>query len=177
MKIVAILGAVLAVAAGAILLVAALKPDSFRIQRTASIKAPPERVFALVNDFRRWTEWSPWENIDPALKRSYEGAQSGKGAAYGWEGNKNVGSGRMEILESAPGSRITIKLDFLKPFEAHNTAQFEFDQSGDTTIVTWAMFGPSPYVSRLMGLVFDMDGMVGSQFERGLATLKAKSES
>ena len=177
MKIVAILGVVLAVALGAVLLVAALKPDSFRIQRTASIKAPPEKVFALVNDFRRWTEWSPWESIDPALKRTYEGAATGKGAAYGWEGNKNVGSGRMEILESTPGSLITIKLDFLKPFEAHNTAQFRFDRAGDTTTVTWSMFGPSPYLSKLMGLVFDMDKMVGGQFEQGLATLKAKSES
>ena len=177
MKIVAILGVVLAVALGAVLLFAALKPDSFRIQRTASIKAPPEKVFALVNDFRRWTEWSPWESIDPALKRTYEGAAAGKGAAYGWEGNKNVGSGRMEILESTPGSLITIKLDFLKPFEAHNTAQFRFDRAGDTTTVTWAMFGPSPYISKLMSLVFDMDRMVGGQFEQGLATLKAKSES
>ena len=174
LKIVAIAVVVLA---GGVLLFAASRPDSFRIERSANIKAPPEKVFALVNDFRRWTEWSPWENIDPALKRTYQGAATGKGAAYGWEGDKNVGSGRMEILESTPGSLITIKLDFLKPFEAHNTAQFKFDRAGDTTTVTWAMFGPSPYLSKLMGLVFDMDKMVGGQFEQGLATLKAKSES
>jgi uncharacterized protein YndB with AHSA1/START domain len=173
-KIVALVAVLMVVG---VLIFAATRPDSFRIERSATIRAKPEKIFALVNDFHRWTEWSPWENIDPALKRTYEGAAAGKGAAYGWEGNKNVGSGRMEITDTAPSSLITIKLDFLKPFEAHNTAQFKFDRAGDATTVTWAMFGPSPYVAKLMGLFFNMDAMVGGQFEKGLATLKAKSET
>jgi uncharacterized protein YndB with AHSA1/START domain len=173
-KIVALVAVLIVVG---VLIFAATRPDSFRIERSATIRAKPEKIFALVNDFHRWTEWSPWENIDPALKRTYEGAAAGKGAAYGWEGNKNVGSGRMEITDTAPSSLITIKLDFLKPFEAHNTAQFKFDRAGDATTVTWAMFGPSPYVAKLMGLFFNMDAMVGGQFEKGLATLKAKSET
>jgi len=173
-KIVALVAVLMVVG---VLIFAATRPDSFRIERSATIRAKPEKIFALVNDFHRWTEWSPWENIDPALKRTYEGAAAGKGAAYSWEGNKNVGSGRMEITDTAPSSLITIKLDFLKPFEAHNTAQFKFDRAGDATTVTWAMFGPSPYVAKLMGLFFNMDAMVGGQFEKGLATLKAKSET
>ncbi|MGH8429221.1 MAG: SRPBCC family protein, partial [Solimonas sp.] len=103
---------------------AATRPDSFRIERSAAIQAPPEKIYPHIDDFHRWTAWSPWEKIDPALKRSYSGAPAGKGAAYAWEGNKNVGSGRMEITESSAPSRIVIKLDFMKPFEAHNTAEF-----------------------------------------------------
>jgi len=167
---------VVTVAIAAVLVYAATRPDSFRIERSASIKAPPERVFALVNDLPQWKAWSPWENIDPALKRSYSGPASGVGAAYAWEGNKDVGSGRMEIVESAPASRITIKLDFISPFEAHNTAQFTFARQGESTTVTWAMYGPSPFLSKLMGLVFNMDRMVGGQFETGLANLKTLTE-
>src|SRR5262245_37946501 len=111
----------LAVAVAGVLIYAATRPDSFRIERSAIIKAPPEKLFALVDDFRRWTAWSPWEKVDPQLKRTYSGPGSGKGAGYAWEGNKNVGSGRMEITESAAPSRIVIKLDFVSPFEAHNT--------------------------------------------------------
>lgn len=167
---------VVAVAIAAVLIYAATRPDSFRIERSATIKAPPEKIFAQVNELKAWTAWSPWEKIDPALKRTYSGTASGKGAAYAWEGNKDVGSGRMEITESALPSKITIKLDFLKPFEAHNTAEFTFVRQGDATIVTWAMFGPSPYLSKLIGLVFNMDRMVGGQFETGLANLKSIAE-
>lgn len=167
---------VVAVLVGGLLAYAFLQPDSFRIERTAILKAPPEKIYAQINDFKAWTAWSPWEKIDPALKRSYSGPASGKGAAYAWEGNKDVGSGRMEITESVPGSKITIKLDFLKPFEAHNTAEFTFTPNGDTTTVTWAMFGPSPFLSKLIGLVFNMDKMVGGMFAQGLANLKGVAE-
>jgi uncharacterized protein YndB with AHSA1/START domain len=161
---------------GALLAYAATLPDSFRLERSATIQAPPDRVFALVNDFRQWTAWSPWENIDPALKRSYSGAASGVGSAYAWEGNKDVGTGRMEITEAVPGAKLVIRLDFLKPFEAHNTAEFSFARQGETTTVTWAMYGPSPYLAKLMGIVFSMERMVGGQFETGLANLKAAAE-
>jgi uncharacterized protein YndB with AHSA1/START domain len=177
LKIIGIAAIVLVVVVGVLLIYAATRPDSFRTERSASIKAPPEKIFALLNDLHQWTGWSPWEKIDPALKRSYSGAPSGKGAAYAWEGNNKVGSGRMEIIESVPASRIAIKLDFLKPFEAHNTAEFKLERAGDSTTVTWAMFGPSPYVSKLMGIFFNMERMVGGQFEQGLANLKALSET
>jgi len=173
LKIVAI--AVVVVLAG-ILIYAATRPDSFRIERSAVIKAPPEKIFARVNELKAWTAWSPWEKIDPALKRTYSGPQSGKGAAYAWEGNRDVGSGRMEITDAVPASKITIKLDFLKPFEAHNTAEFTITRQGDATSVNWAMYGPSPYVSKLMGLFFNMDRMVGGMFEQGLANLKSTTE-
>jgi uncharacterized protein YndB with AHSA1/START domain len=175
-KTLVVIAAVLVVVVAAVLIYAATRPDSFRIERSASIKAPPEKIFALINDLHQWASWSPWEKIDPALKRAYSGAESGKGAAYEWEGNNKVGSGSMEILESVPSSRITIKLDFIKPFEGHNTAEFKIERAGDSTTVTWAMFGPSPYLSKVMGLVFGMDKMIGGQFETGLANLKAITE-
>ena len=168
---------VLALAIAGVLIYAATRPDSFRIERSATMKAPPEKIASFINDFHRWTVWSPWEKIDPALKRTYSGAESGKGAAYAWEGNSNVGAGRMEISETSP-SKTVIKLDFLKPLEAHNTAEFTLAPGAQgETKVTWAMFGPSPYVSKLIGIFFNMDRMVGGQFEQGLANLKAASES
>ena len=177
LKTFAIIVLLFAAVLGAVLVYAATQPDSFRVERSATIKAPPEKIFAQVNEFKAWAGWSPWEKIDPALKRAYSGPSSGLGAAYSWEGNKDVGSGRMEITESAAPSRIVIRLDFLKPFEAHNTAEFSFAREGDATKVTWAMHGPSPYLSKLIGLVFNMDRMVGGMFEQGLANLKKASET
>jgi hypothetical protein len=161
----------------AVLLYAATKPDSFRIERSALIKASPEKIFPRLNDLRAWTAWSPWETIDPALKRTYSGAAAGKGAVYAWEGNKDVGAGRMEITESAVPAKIVIALHFLKPFEAHNTSEFTLAREADATRVTWSLYGPSPYLAKLMSLFFSMDAMVGSQYEKGLAKLKAISES
>jgi len=166
-----------AVLVAGILAFAATRPDSFRIERSASIKAPPDKVFAQINDFHRWTAWSPWEKLDPQLKRAYTGAESGKGAAYAWEGNRNVGSGRMEITDSTQASKIVIKLDFISPFEGHNIAEFTLQPDAQGTTVTWAMFGPSPYISKLMGVFFSMDSMIGGYFEQGLASLKAISET
>ena len=155
---------------------AATKPDSFRVQRSTSIKAPPEKILPLIADFHGWGGWPPWEKIDPALKRSYSGAPSGKGAVYEWEGNKKVGKGRMEITDVAPPSKVTIKLDFIAPFEAHNTAEFTLEARGDSTTVTWAMTGPSPFFMKVMGIFKSMDSMVGKDFETGLANLKANAE-
>lgn len=172
-KIVAILFAILI---GAVLIYAATRPDSFRIERSAIIKAAPEKVFPLINDFHQWEAWSPWEKIDPALKRTYEGAASGKGAAYTWSGNKDVGTGRMEIVESMPASKIVLKLDFTAPFAANNWVEFILERQGETTRVTQAMYGPSPFISKLMGLFFSIDKMVGDKYEQGLASLKAIAE-
>jgi Polyketide cyclase / dehydrase and lipid transport len=166
----------LAIAVVIVLGYAVSQPDSFRVERTISIKAASEKVFPLINDFHHWTQWSPWENIDPALKRTYSGADSGKGTVYAWEGNDKVGAGRMEITDSSAPSKIVIKLDFLKPFEAHNTAEFMLQAKGDTTDVTWAMFGPSPFMAKLIGVFMSMDQMVGKDFETGLANLKVAAE-
>ena len=156
---------------------AATRPDTFRVERGATIKAPPEKIFALINDFRRWDSWSPWEKKDPAMRRTFgSDATSGKGAAYAWEGNSDVGQGRMEIAESVPPSRVAIKLDFVKPFEAHNLVEFTLEPQGDSTNVTWAMQGPAPFLAKVIHVFIDMDKMVGRDFESGLASLKAAVE-
>jgi Polyketide cyclase / dehydrase and lipid transport len=145
--------AVLLVALAALFVFAAMQPDTFRVERRTSIKAAPETIFPLINDFRNWTSWSPYEKIDPALKRTYAGAPSGKGAVYEWEGNSKVGKGRMKILDAPPPSKVVIKLDFLKPFEAHNTAEFTLAPKGDATEVAWTMHGPNLFVGKVMGIL------------------------
>lgn len=167
---------VVAVLLAALLAFAATKPDTFRVQRTASIKAPPDKIFAIINDFHNWGSWSPWEKMDPTMKRTYSGAPNGKGAVYAWEGNSKVGAGRMEIIESVPPSRVTVQLDFLKPFEGHNIAEFITEAHGDSTNVTWAMHGPAPFLSKVMQVFCSMDKLIGKDFDAGLANLKAIAE-
>jgi uncharacterized protein YndB with AHSA1/START domain len=159
-----------------VLIFAAAKPDTFRIERAATVQAPPERVFALINDFSSWRAWSPWEKMDPDMKRNFPGPTSGKGAVYEWDGNKKVGQGRMEITESSPPSRVVIRLDFFRPFSANNTADFALNGRGDSTTVTWAMTGRQPFMFKVMKVFIDMDKMVGKDFEAGLANLKALAE-
>jgi carbon monoxide dehydrogenase subunit G len=161
----------------AVLGFAATKPDTLHVQRSANIKAPPEKVFAQINDLKGWQAWSPYEKKDPAMKRTLSGAASGKGAIYEWEGNKEVGKGRMEIAETTPPSKVLIKLHFIEPFEAHNTAEFKLEGKGDSTNVTWAFDGPCTFVTKVMSVFFDMDKMIGADFESGLANLKAIAES
>jgi uncharacterized protein YndB with AHSA1/START domain len=175
-EIIAIVAVVLALAIAVVLILAARKPDIFRVQRATTVKAPPEKIFPLINDFHQWGTWSPYETKDPAMKRSYSGEARGKGAVYGWEGNKNVGSGRMEILDAQAPSRIVIKLDFFTPFEGHNTAEFTMLPQGDGTNVTWLMHGPAPFMSKLMQVFINIDNMVGKDFEIGLANLKRLTE-
>lgn len=168
--------AVIVVAIIALLLYAATRPNSFRIQRSLCINAAPDRLFALLNDFRQWSGWSPWEKMDPNMQRTFSGPDVGVGAVYEWQGNKKVGRGRMEILESSPGTRLRIKLDFFSPFEAHNMTEFTLQPQSNGTDIIWAMHGPSPFMSKLMGVVCNMDKLVGRDFERGLANLKALAE-
>ena len=163
------------VAITVLLAFAATRPDSFRVERSTNIKTSPEKVFALINDFHQWGAWSPWEKMDADLKRDYSGAANGVGSVYGWEGKK-TGVGRMEILESTPSAQIKIKLDFFKPFEAHNSAEFTLQAKGDTTDVNWAMYGPTNFMTKLMGVFMSMDRMVGKDFETGLANMKAAAE-
>ena len=160
----------------AFLIYAATKPDTFRVQRAASINAPPEKIFALINDFHSWSSWSPYEKKDPTMKRTLSAATNGKGAVYAWDGNKEIGKGSMVITESSPPSKVTIKLDFVKPFEAHNIVEFTLEPKGDSTNVTWAMHGPNTYLAKVMGIFFSMDRMVGKDFETGLANLKTIAE-
>jgi uncharacterized protein YndB with AHSA1/START domain len=175
-EIIAIIAIVLAIAIAIVLILAATKPDTFSVQRSATIKAPPEKIYPLIYDFNQWKGWSPWENRDPAMKRTYSGAAAGEGAVYAWDGDKNVGSGRMEILDASAPSKIVIKLDFLTPFEAHNTAEFTMLPQGDATNLTWLMHGPAPFISKLMHVFMNIDRMVGKDFEAGLANLKSLTE-
>lgn len=151
----------------------ALQPTQFKIWRRDTMAAPAADVFAQVNDFHNWRAWSPWEKMDPNLERTYEGPPAGVGAKYSWVGNKKVGEGRMTIVESRPSDRIRIALEFLKPFKADNTAEFSFQSEGAHTAVTWSMSGNRNFMFKAMGLVMNMDKLVGADFERGLANLKS----
>jgi hypothetical protein len=181
LEIIAVVAVVLAFAIAVVFILASTKPDSFSVRRSAVMQAKAETIFPLVNNFHQWANWSPWENRDPALKRSYSGPESGRGAVYAWDGNKNVGSGRMEILDASSPSKITIKLDFFKPFEAHNTAEFTMlpqnDVAGATTTVNWVMHGPAPFMHRVMQVFMNLDKMIGKDFEAGLANLKKLAEN
>lgn len=171
-----IIAIIVVVLLAALLGFAATRPDTFRVQRATSIKAPPEKIFALINDFHTWGSWSPWEKMDPTMKRTHSGAANGKGAVYAWKGKGKVGKGRMEIMDTSPPSKVTIKLDFVKPFEGHNIAEFTLEAKGDSTNVTWAMYGPNPYIAKLIHMFFNMDNMIGKDFETGLANLKTVPE-
>ena len=156
--------------------VVATRPAAFHIERSTSMAAPPDVVFAQVNDFHAWSAWSPWEKLDPQLKRSYEGATSGVGAVYAWTGNDKVGEGRMTIEKSSP-SLVAIKLEFIKPFTATNAATFTLAPAPDGTKVTWAMDGNNGFMAKAASMFMDMDKMVGDDFERGLAAMKTVAEA
>jgi hypothetical protein len=157
-------------------IVVALQPPDFAISRSASMAASLHAVFSQVDDFHRWEAWSPWAKIDPAMKQTYGGAPSGTGAVYSWAGNDEVGEGRMTILESRAGELVRIKLEFLKPFAATNQAEFTFKSDGAQTSVTWTMTGRKNFIQKAFCLFMDMDKMVGGDFEKGLAQMKAAVE-
>ncbi|PYN34923.1 MAG: polyketide cyclase [Candidatus Rokuibacteriota bacterium] len=162
---------------GVLAAIVALQPSEFRIERSATIAAPAPAVFAQVNDFHNWEAWSPWAKLDPAAKSSFEGAPAGKGAAFAWAGNSKVGEGRMTITESRPGELVRLKLEFLKPFEATNTAEFTFKPEGERTAVTWSMYGHNKFIARAVGLFVNMDKALGGEFEKGLASMKSVAEA
>lgn len=176
LKAIAVIAILLAVGLAGILVFALTKPDTFRVERSLAVKAPASAIYPQVADFHRWTGWSPYESRDPAMKRTFGGAAAGKGATYAWDGNNNVGAGHMEILEASGPSKLRIKLDFERPFEGHNTAEFTFVPQGDATLVTWAMYGPAPFLSKVMQVFINMDSMIGKDFETGLASLKTLTE-
>jgi len=166
-----------AVLFAALLLYIAAQPDVFHICRAASIKASPDRIFALINDFHNWDAWSPYEKMDPEMKRNLSGKPRGKGAIYEWEStDSNAGTGRMEIIESLPSSRIAIELDLFKPIESRCILVFILETQGDETEVTWTMQGANSYFGKLMDIFYDRGNMVGKDFEEGLANIKTIAE-
>jgi len=167
---------VLCVVVAVVVAIASTRPDDFSVRRSIVIAAPAQKIYPLVADFHRWPQWSPWEKLDPDMKRTYSGPAAGAGAAYAWAGAGKVGSGRMEIKEASAPSKLSIQLDFLKPFEGHNMADFSFAPKAGGTEVTWVMHGPSPFISKVMGVFVSMDTMIGKDFERGLAQMKVAAE-
>jgi uncharacterized protein YndB with AHSA1/START domain len=168
---------VLALIAIVLVVVVALQPSQYRVERTATIAAPAPVVFAQVNDFHNWEAWSPWAKIDPTMKQTYEGAVAGTGAIYRWVGNTEVGEGHMTISESRPSDLIRVSLEFLKPFAATATAEFTFKPQGDQTVVTWSMTGGRNFMAKAVHLVLNIDRLIGEQFEKGLAQMKAVAEA
>ncbi|WP_457336150.1 SRPBCC family protein [Rhizobacter sp. P5_C2] len=166
---------VIAAALAVLLAYAATRPDTFRVERSLRIQAPPERLHAMINDLRSFNTWNPYERKDPAIKGSYGATTVGRGASYGWESNE-VGTGSLAILETVPASKVTMALDFVKPFEAHNQAEFTLQPEQGGTRVTWAMHGPVPYLGKVMHVFINVDRMVGTDFEAGLANLKTLAE-
>jgi carbon monoxide dehydrogenase subunit G len=166
---------VVIVLVAAVLVYATTRPNTLHVERATTIKAPPEKIFPLINDFHSWGSWSPYEKKDPTMKRSYSGAARGNGAVYEWQGNSDVGQGRIEITNASP-SKVTFNLDFIKPFEGHNITEFTLEPKGDTTRVTWSMDGPVAFVPKVMGIFINMDDMIGQDFEAGLANLKNITE-
>ena len=164
---------IIAILIFAFLVIASMKPNSFSLRRSMDMKASTDEVFAQLNDFKNWGAWSPWEKMDPDLKRNFSGSASGKGAYYSWIGNKKVGEGNMEIIRSVPSSNIELNLNFLKPFKASNITEFKITPKGNMTNVNWEMRGPLNLMMKIMHMFMDMDKMVGKDFEAGLANLKS----
>jgi carbon monoxide dehydrogenase subunit G len=167
---------ILAVIVLAVLAFTATRPDDFEVRREADIQAAPSRIFGFLNDFGQWAKWSPWEKMDLEMKKDFSGSAVGKGSVYTWKGNRKVGEGRMEILDSQPSSSVKIDLQFIAPFKAHNQTLFTLVPSDGGTHVIWAMTGKKNFMFKLMGMFMDMDGMVGKDFEKGLASLKMEAE-
>jgi hypothetical protein len=175
MKVLKALGILIVLGVLVIVGIAFTKPDSFEVRRQADIHAPPEKIIAALTDFHTWASWSPWQKLDPGMKTFFTGPERGVGAQYAWEGNSKAGSGRMEITEVTP-QKVTIKLDFLKPFEAHSFVDFLLEPMGESTQVTWVMRGQNVFMSKVMQVFMSMDKAIGPDFERGLASLKAVAE-
>jgi hypothetical protein len=157
------------------LVMAAFRPDTFRVERRATVKAPADRLHGLINDMKSFNTWNPYNLKDPNIRGEYRGPQAGPGAQYHFAGNKDVGKGSLSIVDTAP-TKVTMKLHMLEPFAGQNMIEFNLAPKGDTTEVTWAMHGPSPYIAKLVGLFMDMDSMIGRDFDAGLANLKARAE-
>jgi uncharacterized protein YndB with AHSA1/START domain len=151
--------------------------STYTVERSTTVHAAPETLFRQVADFRRWPAWSPWEDLDPDIRRSYAGAETGVGSVYEWTGNRKAGRGRMEITRTDEPTRVVVDLRFLKPFKSTSVTTFTFAPEADGTRVTWTMAGPRTLALRVMGLFTSMDTLVGGDFEKGLSRLKTVSEA
>lgn len=171
-----ILALLIGVAIAALLLYAASRPDRFHVERSTTIQASAERLHPLINDLQRFNTWNPYARKDPAMQGQYSGPSAGPGAVYEFQGNKDVGKGRIGITASSAPSSVTMQLDMFEPFEGHNVVTFSLVPEGEATRVTWAMDGPSPFVARLIGVFMNMDQMIGRDFEAGLSLLKSQAE-
>ncbi len=168
---------ILAAAIGAILVISAMKPNQFRVTRSLQINAPAATIYANLVDLERWSLWSPWQQKDPAMSQSFGTIRQGVGATMAWDGNNQVGSGRMEVVEAESPTRTVFKLNFYKPFKAENQAEFTIQEASAGTTVHWTMTGPAPLMSKVMDTLMNMDRMIGRDFEQGLANLKRISEA
>ena len=176
LKIIGIVAGVGVLAIIALLVYAATFADTFQVQRTQRINASPDKIFPLINNMHSMNTWNPFAEADPEIKITYTGPESGKGARYEWTGNSKVGQGSIEVTDVAAPSRVALRLDMLKPIEGHNTVVFTLAPNGSGTDVTWAMNGDRPFIGKVMDAVFNMDRMVGGQFEKGLTKLKTIAE-
>jgi len=158
------------------MLVVAMQPNEFKIQRSTLVSAPASRIYPIISDLHRWDDWSPWSKMDPAMKKSFEGPAKGLGAIYSWEGNDKVGTGRQTITAVTPNERVEIKLEFMKPWQATNTVEFLLREAQDGVQVVWSMSGKNNFMGKAFGLLMNMDKMVGGDFEKGLASLKELAE-
>jgi hypothetical protein len=172
LEIVAYVAIALVVLVIGLLAYASTRPDSFSVRRSTLIGAPAERIFPLIANLKSMNTWNPFVEPDPAIKIAYTGPDSGKGAAHTWSGNSKVGAGRIEITDATPSSRVALQLDMIKPMKAHNAVEFTLQPNGNGTLVTWTMSGNQPLMAKVMNVFIDCDRMVGSQFEKGLASLK-----
>lgn len=171
-KLLLAISAIIAIAVAIVLISAVMQADDLKVTRSATFNAPPEKVFEQVNDFRKWDAWSPWAKLDPNMTVTHSGAANGIGAAYSWKGNGDVGEGKMTITASHPYEHIGIDLDFIAPMEAKNKTDFTFKANGDKTDVTWTMVGKKNFVTKIFGVFFDMDKLIGADFEKGLVQMK-----
>jgi hypothetical protein len=172
-----IVAALIGLAVAIVIVLASGKPDAFRVERRATMSASPEVIFPQLADLHRWAAWSPWEKLDPAMERTYGGPASGEGASYSWRGNNKAGEGKMTITESRPSERVALRLEFIKPFRATNTAVFTLVKQPSGAEVTWSLEGKHNFMSKVFTVFVDMDSVVGKDFERGLAELKRVSEA
>jgi hypothetical protein len=176
LKLFVLAGALLCVGVAGILIYAATLPNDFRVARSTSINAPPEKIFPLINDLKSFNQWNPFAKQDPGIEIAYDGPPSGKGAANSWDSAGRAGKGRLEITDAAQPSSVTMRLDVEKPMEGHNTVVFALQANGASTNVSWTMTGAYPYINRVLGTVFNLDKMIGGAFESGLSDLKALAE-
>ncbi|MBK8009184.1 MAG: SRPBCC family protein [Rhizobiales bacterium] len=170
------IGAVMITAIVVVLILASMKPNQFRVERSIDIAAPASKIFPYFEDLKQQRNWSPWDQKDPDMKRVYSGADKGVGAVYAWDGNREVGAGQQEIISVRPNEKVEANIDFYRPMRAKNHVEFLLKPAGNGTKASWIIFGPMPFISRVMSIFMSFDKMIGNEFEKGLLQLKVLAE-